>query len=68
VPNREDDPTPEDREVKVNAFLAGLIDLRVPVDVLIVYILFKRVSKETSPGGPKSVVQGLKPNCKEDLS
>ena len=68
VPDREDNPTPEDREVKVDALLAGLIDLRVPVDILIVNVLLERVSEEAGPGGPKCVVQGLEPICEEDLS
>lgn len=68
MPDREDDPTPEDREVKVDALLAGLIDLRVPVDILIVNVLLERVSEEAGPGRPKCVIQGLEPICEKDLS
>ena len=50
--DREENPPPKDLKVKIDAFLACLVDLRVPVHVLVIDILLKRVGKETSPGGP----------------
>lgn len=39
VPNREDDPSPEDCEIEVFAHLACSVDLGEGIDVLIVDIL-----------------------------
>jgi len=68
VPDREENPLPKDLEVEKGAFLAGLVDLRVLVNVLVVDVLLDGVGEEASPGGPKGVVEGLKPVGEEDLA
>ena len=39
MPDREDDPAPEDTKVEVDAFLSGHVDLRILVNVLVIDIL-----------------------------
>jgi len=68
VPDGEDNPLPKDLEVEVGAFLAGLVDLRVLVNVLVVDVLLDGIGEEASPGGPKGVVEGLEPVGEEDLA
>ena len=68
VPNRENDPSPEHFEIEVDSFLTCLVDLGIPVHVLIVHILLKRVGKEARPRTPQCIVEYLQPVCKEDLS
>ena len=41
VPNRKDDPFPEDLEIEVYSFLAGLVHLWIFVAVLVVDVLFE---------------------------
>ena len=68
MPDWEDDPSPEDFEVEIGALLASFVYHGVPVDVLIVNVLLKRVGEKAGPGRPQSVVEGLKPICEEDLA
>ena len=41
VPDRKDDPFPEDLEIEVYSFLAGLVHLWILVAVLIIDVLFE---------------------------
>ena len=52
MPYGENDPSPEYFKVEIVALLTSLVDLWINVDVLVIYILLKRVSKEAGPGGP----------------
>jgi hypothetical protein len=68
VPNRLENPSPEDSVVEVSLALTCAVDLRVLVNVLIVHVLLNRVRKETLPGCPDSVVEHRQLVRKEDLS
>ena len=56
VPDGKDDPAPEDAEVEVDMFLAGLVHLRIPVHVLVVHVLLQTVCEEARPGRPECVI------------
>jgi len=49
MPDGEYHPAPEDSHVEVDSFLASLINLGIPVNILVVDVLFKRISEEAGP-------------------
>jgi len=57
MPHGKHDPSPENFVAEVNSLLASCINLRILVSVLVVHILFDRVSEQTLPTCPKSIVE-----------
>lgn len=58
MPEGENDPSPENFEVKEFSLLPSLIDNRVFENKLIVDILVDAVCEQTLPRGPNGVVHG----------
>jgi len=68
VPYSENNPSPEDFQIKVLALLSSFINNRVLIYEFIVYILVYHVRKEALPGGPDSVIHRRENVREEHLS